>query len=110
MKTRLTVLTAVVVGILVMSTGPASAVSTLSAGSTSAEGQYTPRDTQKHISDSADSGSGTIPVASVQTVRQVSSSADSLPFTGYLAIPVLLLGIGMVGSGVALRGRGSRRP
>ncbi len=39
-----------------------------------------------------------------QEVRQVSSSGGgSLPFTGFLAIPVLIVGLGLLGAGVAMR-------
>lgn len=37
-------------------------------------------------------------------------SASSLPFTGYLAIPVLLLGAVLLGAGVALRRRSAAPP
>jgi hypothetical protein len=41
------------------------------------------------------------PEGAVQGARQV--SANKLPFTGYLAIPILLLGLAMLGGGAALR-------
>jgi hypothetical protein len=44
-----------------------------------------------------------------QAPRQLSaSSADELPFTGYAAIPMLFIGITMLGSGLVLR-RSTRR-
>ena len=42
--------------------------------------------------------------AETQAVRQVAStSSGSLPFTGFLAIPVLIIGVGLLGAGVAMR-------
>jgi hypothetical protein len=49
------------------------------------------------------------PTAAAQAPRQISAStADELPFTGYAAIPMLFIGLALLGSGLVLR-RGSRR-
>lgn len=49
------------------------------------------------------------PTAAAQAPRQVAAStADELPFTGYAAIPMLLIGLALLASGLVLR-RGSRR-
>jgi hypothetical protein len=40
----------------------------------------------------------------VQAHRQAANGGGgSLPFTGYLAVPVLLVGLGLLGAGVAMR-------
>ena len=50
--------------------------------------------------------SGTAPAAAAQPTRQVAlESNGSLPFTGYAAIPVLLLGLALIGTGVVMRRR-----
>lgn len=42
----------------------------------------------------------------IQATRQIATApGGSLPFTGYAAIPVLLLGLAMVGAGLVLRRR-----
>jgi hypothetical protein len=45
-----------------------------------------------------------------QAVEQVAvtGSSSSLPFTGFLAIPVLIVGLGLLGAGVAMRTRSRR--
>jgi hypothetical protein len=49
------------------------------------------------------------PRAVAQAPRQLeTSSADKLPFTGFAAIPLLLVGLALLGSGLVLR-RGTRR-
>lgn len=64
--------------------------------------------------DSPDSGvagarTASEPTAAAQAPRQISAStADELPFTGYAAIPMLLIGLALLASGLVLR-RGARR-
>jgi hypothetical protein len=48
------------------------------------------------------SASGNAPV---NTVRSAGSSSNSLPFTGLLVIPVLLVGLALLGTGLVLRRR-----
>ncbi len=55
--------------------------------------------------DSADA-----PLAAAQAPRQLESGeGDELPFTGYAAVPTLLIGIGLLAMGLILR-RNPGRP
>lgn len=130
MRARMTILATLVVGMMMMGTGGALAVSGLSAGTSASHGQYGPvsgggqggvlgRQTDSCSnpsgsgSGSGNSGSstgsgercggGTGTVAAVQTNRQTSSGGKSLPFTGFLAIPVLLIGMALLGTGFVMR-------
>lgn len=49
--------------------------------------------------------SGTAPAAVAQPTRQRAVSSGSLPFTGYAAIPVFLIGLGLLGTGMVMRRR-----
>lgn len=56
--------------------------------------------------DTAGESAGEEPVAIAQpTAQQTLDSGGELPFTGYAAIPLLLLGLGLLGAGLVLRRR-----
>lgn len=56
-------------------------------------------------------GGETAATAAVQGTRQLeASSTEDLPFTGFAAIPMLLVGLGLLASGLVLRGQGRRAP
>ena len=120
MKSRLVVLTMLVLGILLSTTGAGLAVSGLS-GDNASIAQYTtttPTGGSGVLGDT-DTGSGTQPSnggggsspsgggTNVQPTRQVEAGANNnnLPFTGFAAIPVLLGGIALLSAGLVLRRR-----
>lgn len=81
-------------------TGSSDVAATAGAGSTS--GEDTPGSMQQ-----TDDEDVLAPTTS-QAARQLSASAaGELPFTGYLAIPLLLMGLALLAAGCVLR-RGSR--
>ena len=120
------------VGILATGSGGALAVSGLSAEGTAAQAEYpvvsSPSSDQddestaptlgetKAETESSDEGGGEQrPVADVaedsaQANQQAAAAgaSDGLPLTGYLAVPVLLLGIVSLGAGLVLRRRTGR--
>ena len=137
MRSRLFITALVAGGVLMLGGGAALGVSGLSSTRSASIAQYNatptsvtpgvttqvtttqaPATTTTEVSPTTTTGEegpsgGTLgergnhaPAGAVQGARQV--SGKSLPFTGYLAIPILLLGLAMLGGGAALR-RSARR-
>lgn len=113
MKSRVAVLLVLVLGVFMSSTGATLAVSGLSSSGSASTAQYPEPDQHSNTLGTQESNSNgpsgtteavqTAP-AETQAVRQVAStSSGSLPFTGFLAIPVLIVGVGLLGAGVAMR-------
>ena len=125
MKSRLVVLTMLVLGMLLSTTGAGLAISGMSGKNASVAvygAEKTPAGGGGNVlgdedtgagEQPADNGGGTNPSASddegsgVQPSRQVEAGADNnnLPFTGFAAIPVLLGGIALLSAGLVLRRR-----
>jgi hypothetical protein len=117
MKSRLVILTMLVLGMLLSTTGAGLAVSGLSGDNASIAQYSTPTGGGGVLGDQ-DTGSGTQPEnngggeapatsTNTQPARQVEAGANnnSLPFTGFAAIPVLLGGIALLSAGLVLRRR-----
>jgi hypothetical protein len=117
MKSRLVILTMLVLGMLLSTTGAGLAVSGLSGNNASVAQYATPTPTGGGgVLGDQDTGSGTAPEngggtapneATTQPARQVEAGANNsqLPFTGFAAIPVLLGGIALLSVGLVLRRR-----
>jgi hypothetical protein len=117
MKSRLVVLTMLVLGMLLSTTGAGLAVSGLSGDNASRSVYSTPTGGGGGgVLGDQDTGSGEAPAAengggnegsNVQPSRQVEAGANDneLPFTGFAAIPVLLGGIALLSAGLVLRRR-----
>ncbi len=120
MKSRLVILTMLVLGMLLSTTGAGLAVSGLSGTNASIAQYSTPtptggggvlgdQDTGSGTSPEENGGGGTAPDTDTNTqpARQVEAGANnsSLPFTGFAAIPVLLGGIALLSVGLVLRRR-----
>ncbi len=116
MKSRVAVLLVISLGVFMSGTGATLAVSGLSSSGSASSAQYPVPDhhskngadtlaaTESHDSGPGDSGSAPSAAAQTQAVRQVATTGSgSLPFTGFLAIPVLIVGVGLLGAGVAMR-------
>jgi|tagenome__1003787_1003787.scaffolds.fasta_scaffold20484688_1 hypothetical protein len=113
MKSRLAILTMLVVGLMLSTTGAGLAVDGLTSGNDASVGQYDKGDNGGDVLGEDDSNSpdqGDVAgddQSDVQPTRQVENGAgsDQLPFTGFLAIPVLLGGVALLGTGLVLRRR-----
>ena len=118
MKSRLAILSMLVVGMLLSTTGAGLAVTSLSGQHNASVSQYggaTPTPTGGgNVLGDEDSGTNapagnTSPSSGndVQPARQVEAGTNnsSLPFTGFAAVPVLLGGIALLSAGLVLRRR-----
>jgi hypothetical protein len=125
MKSRLVILTMLVLGMLLSTTGAGLAVSGLSGNNASTAQYGTPTPTGTPTgggsvlgeqntgggskAPAANNGGGSAPSGGggVQPARQVEagSNGSTLPFTGFAAIPVLLGGIALLSAGLVLRRR-----
>lgn len=133
MKSRLAVILVLALGVTLSGTGAALAVSGMSEGGSASQAQYPEEGRceegktvgpngepckpytcaegatigphgESCVHEAANHEAEPIEEEQVQEVQQVSSGGGgSLPFTGFLAIPVLLIGIGLLGAGVAMR-------
>ena len=119
MKSRVVVLTMLVLGMLLSTTGAGLAVSGLSGDNASISQYAQPpgggggvlgdQDSGAGGDEAPESGGGTQPDngGGVQPSRQVEAGANNnqLPFTGFAAIPVLIGGIALLSAGLVLRRR-----
>jgi hypothetical protein len=119
MKSRLVILSMLVLGMLLSTAGAGLAVSGVAGQDNASNVQYgTPTTTPTGGGDvlgDEDSGSNVLPASgtggggnAVQPARQVEAGAttnSNLPFTGFAAIPVLLGGIALLSAGLVLRRR-----
>jgi hypothetical protein len=106
MKSRVTILAMLVAGILLSTTGAGLAVSGLSSKD-AAIAQYGGGAPQGDVLGEEESGGGSsnTPAAAAQPARQVESGDNSLPFTGFAALPILIGGVALLGGGMVLRYR-----
>jgi hypothetical protein len=118
MRPRLAILTMLAVGILFMGAGTGLAVSGLSGNDDASEVVYPTTTTTTTTSTTAGAvaggaGTGGLQQAkepAAQEVAQVAATGDegdSLPFTGFAAIPVIVVGVGLLVGGLVLRRRTS---
>jgi hypothetical protein len=124
MKSRLVILTTLVLGILLSTAGAGLAVSGLDGDNASIAQYAKPTPSGGGVLGDQDTGSGTKPATNnggggtspntttttnVQPARQVEAGSGNgnLPFTGFAAIPVLLGGIALLSAGLVLRRRTS---
>ncbi len=113
MRSRLAITSLLVVGVLMSGAGAGLAVSGVSGSGSSGSAQYPTEttDTQTVLpTTESNPPSNTTESNPAQETRQVSSDDSSqLPFTGYAAIPVLLIGLSLLSVGVVMRRRVSDR-
>jgi len=123
MKSRLAILSMLVTGMLLSTAGAGLAIDGVTGTNNASVAAYDNGDNRGDVlgEDNSKSPSGgvageenssspTPTTTNVQPTRQVEAGAgsNSLPFTGFLAIPVLLGGVALLGTGLVLRRRAAR--
>jgi hypothetical protein len=117
MRSRIAILTMLVAGLLFSTTGASLAVTGFTADDQASVAQYGGGD-DNDVAGEHGSGGGGNEVAGaedtspdVQPAEQAQFSSGQsdgqLPFTGFAAIPVLLIGVALLGAGLVLRRRGT---
>ena len=120
MKPRIAIVSMLAAGTILMGAGTGLAVSGISGSDDAGKAQYPTTSTttttttpQSGVAGANDGGgvAGAIresAPSAAQDAQQLEASSDSggsLPFTGFAAIPLIAIGIGLLGGGLALRRR-----
>jgi hypothetical protein len=109
MRSRLAILALLVVGMLMSGTGAGLAVQGFDqSGNDASQAQYPPGGEGDVLGEEESGGpispeETTTDEDDVAQVAQQVESGDSLPFTGFAAIPVVLAGVALIGAGLMLR-------
>ena len=110
MKSRLAMVLMVALGLMVSGTGAGLAVQGSSGNGNAAQNQYPKEKPPGGVLGEEDSGDAGQPAA--QQERQVAAGVQGggseLPFTGFAAIPIIVLGVAMIATGMVLRRRTGR--
>jgi hypothetical protein len=110
MKSRLAILAMLVAGLMLSTTGAGLAISG-ATGNDASVAQYRGNNDKGDVLGEDDANSpgavaGEDASGGAQPTQQVESGAGGeLPFTGFLAIPVLLGGVALLGTGLVMRKR-----
>ena len=111
MRSRLAILAMLVLGMLLSGTGAGLAVQGFGdSGPDASEVQYPPKGEGDVLGEQDESGNlpeNNEAVDDQAQVAQQVEAGDSLPFTGFAAIPVLIGGVALIGGGLALRRKSS---
>ena len=120
MRSRLALLLMIVAGFMLSTTGATLAISGSSGSGSAADNQYPqPKDENGTAGGQtlagededngvtpSDEGDGEQPAAAQEAYQEeVSEGDETLPFTGFLAIPLLIGGVALMGTGAVLRRR-----
>jgi hypothetical protein len=101
MKSRLALTLVIVLGAMMSGTGAGIAVSGSSGEGNAVEGQYHEQGTTEGGSVLA--GEDQAPQAVANDQVAAAGDSGSLPFTGFLAIPLMIGGVALIGGGALLR-------
>jgi hypothetical protein len=112
MRSRAAILTTLVLGLLLSTSGAGLAISGFADNNQAAVAQYgqgkgAGNVLPAHAEKKSRPGASVLPGRQTETLV-AAQQGSQLPFTGFAAIPVLLLGIGLVSAGLVLRHTGRR--
>jgi hypothetical protein len=115
MKSRLALTLMIVLGLMMSTTGAGLAISGSSDRGSAAQGQYGgeednggPEDNLAGTVQGGSDNAGSQPTADSQPTEQVAVATDdggSLPFTGFVTIPLIVGGVALLSGGALLRWR-----
>lgn len=118
MRSRFAVTFMLVLGFLISGSGAALAVSGISASGSAAENQYPAEVVGQQGGEQGETGGGgneanqgtqgTEEAAQVAQQVAVTGEDSGLAFTGFAAIPLLLVGVGLTTAGLILRRPGTQ--
>lgn len=109
MKSRLALVLMIALGLMMSTTGATLAISGSSGSGSAAQNQYDtvqPQQTggdQPQAETLGDTGNEVPTEAEQVEVADTSDEGGSLPFTGFVAIPLLIGGVALVSAGAVLR-------
>jgi hypothetical protein len=105
MKSRLALTLVIVLGAMMSGTGAGLAVSGSSGEGNAADEQYEEQETNEGNRVAGDEDAVPQSVAGDVAAEQVAAAGDSgsLPFTGFVAIPLMVGGVALIGGGAFLR-------
>lgn len=101
MKSKLALTLVIATGLLMSTGGATMAISGSSGSGNAAQNEYADPDGTEELGSSAGDDSGVPPQD--DQVATASTDSGSLPFTGFAAIPLLIIGLGFVSVGLFLR-------
>lgn len=111
MKSRLALTLMIVLGLMMSTTGAGLAISGSSDRGSAALGQYGSEEDngpEDNLAGTVQGGGGGSDAADPQSTEQVAvatDSGDSLPFTGFVTIPLIVGGVALLSGGALLRWR-----
>jgi hypothetical protein len=115
MRTRMALMSILVAGVLMSTTGGALALSGITGSQSAGDAVYPTNPTVNGDESSGGGGgggtlgdeatSGTPQEVLQQAAQTESNASGDLPFTGYAAIPLLLIGVALLATGLIMRRR-----
>jgi hypothetical protein len=111
LRTRIAIVAMLVLGFAFSGSAVGLAISGSTSSQTAAQSQYGPPGGSGVLGENGSGGNGSGTTSGTQPAQQqtvesgAANNTSSLPFTGFAAIPVLIIGMALLGGGFVLRHR-----